>query len=88
MELKKIEFLYAGIYFIFQNEDQATIDHVMKMLGYCKLPEGEPPLLSDNEVKPIWLWWQDAKNATYGDLMDKVAQAQRDSDIKYYGGIS
>lgn len=58
-----------------------------KELGYRK-PLDRPPLLSIDEesIKSIWLWWQDAKNVTYGDLIEKVMKVQWDSDIKWYEG--
>ena len=65
------------------NED--AVKHILKVieeLGYRKLPEGEPPLLSDEEIDLA------IKSDVTVDIYQKVAQAQRDSDIKYYGGIS
>ena len=69
----------------------------LKELGYRKLPKGRPPLLGDKEV--LWTVKDCLKNIIplgntdaekYGNLFRsiayEVAQAQRESDIKYYGG--
>jgi hypothetical protein len=64
---------------------------LLKSAGYIKKPEGEPPILSDQEIraamKEAYRLAQD-----YGDDMEplpekNVARRQRDADKKWYEGI-
>jgi len=59
-------------------------------LGYHKLPEGEPPLLSDEEIlEATQLGWKkdtDFKDFGYLSGRKQVAQAQRDSDWEWFKG--
>lgn len=64
-------------------------DFEIPELGYCKLPEGKPPLLSDEDiVKATWInpnYPKDAlahRVATPSEVA--IAQAQREADIKHY----
>ena len=90
---------------------QIDADYLLKWLkeelGYRKLPEGESPLLSEQEIDNLtptkeeidnYLAKPDDEVAASLDpyikrmaariilYTNKVAQAQREADIKWYGG--
>ena len=91
---EKMDKLYTDIWFWLEDKSETTKDQVMKMLGYHKLPEGEPPLLSDEELKEIYY----IKDDDFGNrkivppevenmfvrLLKAAAQAQRESDKKHF----
>jgi len=61
-------------------------EELLSELGYRKLPESKPPLLSDEE---IWAIKFDKGSPFLSPNLIRyraVAQAQRDSDIKWYEG--
>lgn len=49
------------------------------------LPEGEPPLLSDRKIREIISEWEPftVASAPQFGITKNIAQAQRDSDIKW-----
>jgi len=53
----------------------------LEELGYRKLPEGEPPLLSSEDINLCGI-----KHVILRKDAEAIAQAQRDSDIRWYGG--
>jgi len=55
----------------------------LEELGYHKLPEGKPPLLSEQELLDACR--KEPDNFTFKDIK-LSAKAQWDSDIKWYGG--
>ena len=57
--------------------------NVLYNYGYRKLPEGEPPLLSDEAIKKLGWGWM----LNYDYELKDVLQAQRDSDIKWMRGL-
>lgn len=92
-ELNKIaQALYPIVRINREQEDDLlmfafTLRQLFKALGYRKLPKGEPPLLSDESIymasggnKEDVKYWD-------GFLVRRgakgIAQAQRDSDIKW-----
>ena len=55
----------------------------MLKAGYRKLPEGEPPLLSGEEIIDIVTKYHLSAKQNRHILARQVAQAQRDSDLKW-----
>lgn len=77
----------AALEFLFEHgrtPTQLEIDRTIKSLGYIK-PQGEPPLLSDDDKMSLSLDFTLTHNV--GKLIDDTAKAQRAADIKYYEGI-
>lgn len=70
-----------------------TILGALMKLGYHKLPEDKPPLLSDEEIRqihtkqPIRLI-TDISPRNSREANHQVAQAQREADIEFYNPTS
>lgn len=69
---------------------------IVEQLGYRKLPEGEPPLLSDEEITETEVKYIEAYKKENNVILnfplhgclreDCIKQAQREVDIKFYKG--
>jgi len=66
------------------NRIMLELGRMMADKGYHKLPEGKPPLLSDEEIAKALYPPEPPDVITENDR--RIAQAQRDSDIRWYGG--
>ncbi len=67
------------------DDETGTVRRYAESIGYHKLPEGEPPLLSDEKIIETKVWYQ--RGIPFIEERDrKVAQAQRKSDIEFYIG--
>jgi len=89
MDKEAREQIKAGV--IGATDTNMTVDEAVEYivgeleeLGYRKLPEGQPPLLNDDEIEKAW----DSVNPIpeLGFIMraEAIAQAQREADIKHY----
>ena len=62
--------------------------HRLAELGYRKLPQAKPPLLSDEELENLKTEYEKILEVEWHPtvlyLLAVVAQAQREADIKFY----
>ena len=63
---------------------EANIQSFLKANHYVILPEGEPQVLSDGEIWAVTNYEPNKEEPLTLQDGRKVAQAQRDSDIKFY----
>ena len=59
-------------------------ERILLQLGYRKLPEDKPPLLSDEEIKKLGWGWM----LNYDYELRDILQAQREADIQHYEKVS
>ena len=63
----------------------SRILHNLEELGYRKLPQDRPPLLSDEAMDKAYIIPDKTQTWPY-HLRNSIAEAQREADIKFYEG--
>jgi len=91
------EAVTEGIYYPREPYADRAIEKITQVLeGYRKPPKDKPPLLSDEEMESIYKSNLRGKPYSYfpeevyspAQQRHDIAQAQREADIKHYGGSS
>jgi len=76
-EIQKLEFNFGFL----SDEEAIEILETLNKLGYRKIPQNKPPLLSDGEMRSV----RGKHNyLSIWDFAKAVAEAQREICIKYY----